>query len=64
MGELVKQAWGDDDYEFWVDVPPTEIRKLVFALLRDRYANRSDAVDEFRVFCEKEGIDHKWDSWM
>jgi hypothetical protein len=29
MGELVEQTWGDEDYEFWVDVPPTEIRKLV-----------------------------------
>jgi len=36
MGGLVKRVWGDDDYEFWVDVPATEINKLVFALLRDR----------------------------
>jgi hypothetical protein len=47
MGEYVEQVWGDDDYEFWVDVPSTAIRKLVFALLRDRYIGRRDAVDEF-----------------
>ena len=62
-GETVEKWWGDDDYEFWVDVPSSAIRKLVFALLRDRYADRSGAVDEFRAFCEKEGIDHKWGSW-
>ncbi|SRR6266568_4757045 len=64
MGKMVEQTWGDDDYEFWVDVPGSEIQKLVFALLRDRYAGRSSAVDEFRAFCEKEGIDHKWDNWV
>jgi hypothetical protein len=64
MGKIVEQIWGDDDYEFWVDVPATAIRKLVFALLRDRYAGRTGAVDEFRTFCEKEDIEHKWDSWV
>jgi hypothetical protein len=63
MGEYVEQVWGDDDYEFWVDVPSMAIRKLVFALLRDRYIGRRDAVDEFRAFCEKVGIEHKWVSW-
>jgi hypothetical protein len=64
MGKTVEEIWGDDDYEFWVDVPATALRKLVFALLRDRYADRSRAVDEFNKFCEKEGIDHKWDNWV
>jgi hypothetical protein len=45
-----------EDYEFWVRVPANEIHNLLFALLRDRYAGRSDAVDEFRAFCKKEGI--------
>ena len=63
MGKFVEQVWRDDDYEFWVDVPATAMRKLVFALLRDRYAGRADAVDEFRAFCETEGIEHQWMSW-
>jgi hypothetical protein len=21
MGKVVEEVWGDDDYEFWVDVP-------------------------------------------
>ena len=64
MGKLVEEIWGDGDYEFWIDVPGAAIHKLVFALLRDRYAGRSGAVDEFGAFCKKEGIDHKWDSWI
>jgi hypothetical protein len=64
MGKFVEDIWGADDYEFWVDVPATAIRKLVFALLRDRYTGRRRAVDEFNEFCEKEGIDHKWDNWV
>ena len=63
MGKLVEEAWRDDDYEFWVDVPATALHKLVFALIREKYSGRSGSVDEFRAFCTKEGIEHKWDCW-
>ena len=63
MGEGVEKIWGDDDYEFWVDIPAKALHKLVFALIREKYSGRSGAVDEFRAFCEKEGIENKWDSW-
>jgi hypothetical protein len=64
MGAIVKEWWGDDDYEFWVNVPAKAIHKLVFALLREKYSARSGAVDEFHAFCGKEGIENKWDSWI
>jgi hypothetical protein len=63
MGKGVEEIWGDDDYEFWVDVPAKALHKLVFALIREKYSGRSGAVDEFRAFCEKEGIENKWGSW-
>jgi hypothetical protein len=63
MGKGVEKIWGDDDYEFWVDVPATACHKLVFALLREKYSGRSEAVEEFRAFCKKEEIENKWGSW-
>jgi hypothetical protein len=63
MGPTVEKIWNHDDYEFWVDVPPEALRKLLAALLREKYLGRSEAVDEFRTFCEKETIEHKWQSW-
>jgi len=63
MGKLVEEVWGDTDYEFCVDVPATALRKLAFILLRERYAGRSGAVDEFRAFCKREGIEHEWNSY-
>jgi hypothetical protein len=63
MGAQVEAVWGDSDYEFWVDVPATALGKLAFALLREKYAGRSKAVDEFRAFCKRENIEHKWDSY-
>ena len=63
MGKFVEEVWGDTDYEFWVDVPATALRKLAFILLRERYAGRSGAVDEFRAFCKREGIEHEWNSY-
>jgi hypothetical protein len=64
MGKIVEETWGADEYEFWVHIPPAAIHKLAFALMREKYAGRSGAVDEFRAFCKKEGIEHKWDNWM
>src|SRR5260370_24841218 len=64
MGKTVEEVWGDDDYEFWVDILAMALHKLVFSLLREKYTARSAAVDEFCAFCEKEGIEHKWQSWV
>jgi hypothetical protein len=63
IGPLVEKIWGDDDYEFGVRVPAAASPKLIFALLRDKYLGRGGAVDEFREFCKKEGIENEWWSW-
>ncbi len=63
MGKRVEEIWGDSDYEFWVHVPSTEICKLAFALLREKYSGREGAVDEFRSFCKREAIEHEWGSY-
>jgi hypothetical protein len=42
----------------------TALRKLVFALIREKYLGRSGSVDEFRAFCIENEIEHKWDSWV
>jgi len=34
------------------------------ALLREKYTNRSGAVDEFDAFCDRENIEHEWQSWV
>ena len=62
-GKLVEKIWGDDDYEFWVNVPATAIHKLVFSLLREKYSGRRGAVDEFCAFCIRQGVEHQWQSW-
>ena len=64
VGESVKQWWGKDDYEFWVDVPAKALPKLVFVLMREKYGNQRRAVDQFKEFCERENIEHKWGSWL
>jgi hypothetical protein len=63
MGKAVGDVWGRGDYEFWVDVPASALRKLVFALLREKYSGRDGAVDEFTAFCKQEDIEHKWGSY-
>lgn len=63
INKVVQEMWGDSDYEFWVDVPATDSRKLLFALLREKYKGSDSAVDDFKDFCVKNNISHKWDSW-
>jgi hypothetical protein len=50
----LKESSDDEDYEYHVNVPAAAVPKLVFALLREKYLGRSDAVHEFREFCEKD----------
>src|SRR6516225_9352568 len=37
IGPTVTRTWGDDDYEFWVRVPPASLPKLAFELLREKF---------------------------
>ncbi len=59
MGPLVKQVWGDSDYEFWCRIPPEGAAKLAYVLLKQLYANREQAVDELRKLCAAENIPHE-----
>ncbi len=63
LGERVKEAWGDSDYEFWFAVAPDAVRPLLFALLADRFGGRADAVDAFRAWCVERGIDGEGGSY-
>ena len=56
MGPLVKEVWGDSDYEFGYRVPPEAVGKLACVLLRKLYAGREQAVDEMRALCAAEGV--------
>lgn len=59
MGPLVKEVWGDSDYEFWCRIPPEGAAKLAYALLKKLYANREQAVDELRALCAAENVPHE-----
>jgi hypothetical protein len=59
IGPTAKAFWGDDDYEFGVGVPAAALPKLVFALVREKYLGRANAVDEFREFCKKKVLNTK-----
>ena len=63
-GPIVRKIWGDDDYEFWVHVPPEAVGVLAFELLREKFAGQTGAVDAFRDWCKAHGINHKFDSWV
>ena len=64
MGPSVSKIWGDGDYEFWVRVAPASVVKLAFALLREKFAGRLDAVDAFRDWCKAHDIEHEFGSWV
>ena len=45
-----------EDYEFWVTVPGSAVAELAFVLMRERFADRLQAVTEFRDFCKQHEI--------
>jgi hypothetical protein len=62
IGDRVKEIWGDDDYEYW-DVSAPEIGRLLLLLLKEKYNSNIQAVEEFRGFCESNGIAHQFSTW-
>lgn len=52
MGPKSSTADGREQNEFWVTVPPDEVGKLAFLLMKERFAGRLQAVTEFRDFCK------------
>jgi hypothetical protein len=64
MGAATAEFWGEDEYEFWVRIPPAAVPKLVFELLREKFAGQAGAVDALREWCKAHGIEHEFDSWV
>jgi len=64
IGPTVTRIWGDDEYEFWVRVPPASVSKLAFELLREKFTGQLGAVDAFRDWCKTHGVEHEFDSWI
>jgi hypothetical protein len=64
VGPTAEQAWGrDGEYEFSVEVMIEMFPALLFALLKERYDGKLDAVDLFHKFCERNGITCEFSSW-
>jgi hypothetical protein len=63
VGEAVQEWWKDDDYEYWVEVPASEVGRLALTLLKEKYDGSTNAVSEFKTFCEKQGIAHQFWTW-
>ena len=63
IGDSVKEIWGNDDHEYWVDVPGSEVGRLLLLLLKEKYDGNTQAVTDFRSFCERNGIRHQFSTW-
>lgn len=63
LGSASDEAFGDSDYEAWATVPVAALSSLAFALLFERYKDRSDALSDFRTFCAEKGIHIENGSW-
>ena len=64
IGPTVTEIWGADEYEFWVHVPRAALPKLAFELLREKFSGQLGAVDAFRDWCTRHGVQHQFDSWV
>jgi hypothetical protein len=55
---------GDSDYEYLIDVPASEIGRLLLLLLKEKYDGDTEAVSKFKTFCESNGIAHSFFNWV
>jgi len=65
MGSTVEEIWGDDDYEYWIVIPPGEIPKLSIELLRHAFnAEAPLRFSDLRKLCEEAGIEVEFGNWI
>jgi len=64
VGNRVKELLGDSDYEYLIDVPASEIGRLLLLLLKEKYDGDTEAVSKFKTFCESNGIAHSFFNWV
>ncbi len=57
MGPVVKEIWGDSDYEFGVRIASKDFGALAFALIVEHYQDDPDAVDKIHKILVKNGIE-------
>jgi hypothetical protein len=62
-GSSVEKVWNHEDYERWMTIPADAVPKLAFALLKEKFADNLDAVDQFKDFCERCSIRYEWSSY-
>jgi hypothetical protein len=74
LPKLVSELLRDQKNTYWqmflrifrittVDTQTSELPKLAFELLRNRFMGQEFATDELCAFCKTHDIDHTWDRW-
>lgn len=61
-GPVVREVWGDGDYEYALTVPAAEKDRLLLALLAHHYGGRRDAFAAIRSVLVQASIPHGFDS--
>ena len=63
MGGGDRAAWGEDDDEVTLEIPPRAVARLALALIEARFGGRRTAFAELRDFCEAHDIPTRHARW-
>ena len=58
-GELVREWWGDSDYEYWLKVADDDKDTVLLWLIKERFKDDS----EFKEWLNSKGIPNQFQSW-
>ena len=56
IGRDAQRVFGDSDYEAWLTIPASEVPKLAFALVADRYGIEAGVITAVKDFCNAQGV--------
>ena len=63
FGPTVEEWWGDDDYEYWMQIAPEDSKKLFLLILREAFnADLKLTFTGLKELCEANGINPKFNS--
>jgi hypothetical protein len=65
IGEIVKEYWGDSDYEYYLTIKKEHVTAVLLWLIKECFENKRFANDsDFRNWLEEKGITSEFWSWV
>lgn len=64
VGEGPQKFWGDEDYEYWLEISAADKDRVLLALIEKLYSGNQSAISEIKEYLNSKGIPSEFSSYV